>query len=258
MYYYPFVFYQEIYAPITNNMLEGIDPDRYLISNYGKVFDLYRNVYIPIYTGSNGYQMITLHTNTGRKNMLVHRLVGMAFIPGDWNLQINHKNGVKSNCSEENLEWVTARENLLHAVDLGLNYSGEDKVNAILTNAQVYEIAKLLADRTPIPIILNKIGMEDTHQNRRLISDVKRKKTFRRYTSEYTFDQRPSYMRMITNEQANQICEIFQCNPYMPYTEVYDIVGFDTTVYSRRSILGAIGDIYKRRAYKDISEKYTW
>lgn len=61
----------------------------------------------------NGYRMIRLCPAV--KMHLVHRLVAMAFLPGDFSLQVNHKNGVRHDNRAENLEWVTCSENHLHA-----------------------------------------------------------------------------------------------------------------------------------------------
>ena len=156
--YYPFEFYQEIYAPITRLMVPGIDENRYVVSNYGKVFDLWNNRFLcQIPCGAN-YQSVCLHlTNGGQKSMLLHRLVGMSFIPGYWNLQINHKDGKKSNCTEENLERVTPRQNIMHALDMGLNKTCEDKPNAHLTNNQVRIICEDLVNRERISSILNHL-----------------------------------------------------------------------------------------------------
>ena len=208
-YYYPFIHYQELYAPITRQMVPDIDENRYLVSNSGKVFDLWNNRYISQFGYYNDYQSVSLHLSTGlKKHVLLHRLVGMAFIPGDWNLQINHKDGKKTNCTEDNLEWVTSRENLMHALDTGLHRYGEDRSDAILTNNQVRIICEDLMQRRRISEILNHIGLPDTHRNRKLVVDVKRRKTFTRISKDYEFSTDILAEREFSNETVHEICRI--------------------------------------------------
>jgi hypothetical protein len=60
----------------------------------------------------NGYMFVSL----GRDNThLLHRLVANAFVGGDRSLQVNHKNGIRSDNRAENLEWVTCSDNHLHS-----------------------------------------------------------------------------------------------------------------------------------------------
>ena len=128
---------------------------KYQISNLGNVRSLDRFDSLnrfksgsirKISTEKDGYSYITLiGDNSKSKSFFIHRLVAMSFeIPGFDKIQINHIDGDKSNNKISNLEWVTASENSIHALKLGLRKSGEDHPLSKLSNAQVLEIPNLL------------------------------------------------------------------------------------------------------------------
>lgn len=69
----------------------------------------------------NGYYRVTLAKNGKKVQKYLHRLLAEYFIPNPDNLpQVNHKDGNKLNCCIENLEWVSVRENTIHAYKHGL------------------------------------------------------------------------------------------------------------------------------------------
>ena len=73
---------------------------------------------------SHGYPCVTIKFTDGTQKVItVHRLIALTFLkkPNEESNQINHKDGNKTNNSIDNLEWCTARENLLHAFATGLN-----------------------------------------------------------------------------------------------------------------------------------------
>lgn len=70
---------------------------------------------------STGYKKVELTKEGKRKSHRVHRLVAEAFIPNIENKPyINHIDGNPINNKIENLEWVTQKENVNHAIDIGL------------------------------------------------------------------------------------------------------------------------------------------
>lgn len=69
----------------------------------------------------NGYKQVCLMVDNKQKQMLVHRIVAELFIgKGFEKTQVNHIDGDKTNNKVENLEWVTASENMVHAVSTKL------------------------------------------------------------------------------------------------------------------------------------------
>lgn len=62
------------------------------------------------------YQAVCLQVDKRQKHFYVHRLIAEAFIPNPLNKpQVNHKDGNPKNNCADNLEWVTAKENIVHA-----------------------------------------------------------------------------------------------------------------------------------------------
>jgi len=96
-------------------------------------------------TKSNGYLEVNLSINKKGKSRYVHRLVVAAFLGTiDTGLQVNHKDGVKSNNNLDNLEIVTGSQNMKHSyLYLGSkppNIKGSHHGNTNLTDEDVIYI----------------------------------------------------------------------------------------------------------------------
>lgn len=64
-----------------------------------------------------GYKMVQLRLNGKMKNIYIHRLVAMTFIPNPENKPcVGHKDHDRANNSVENLYWCTHAENTQHGV----------------------------------------------------------------------------------------------------------------------------------------------
>lgn len=101
----------------------------YQISNYGNIVSIKnrwgkrskpRNVSKHI--TEKGYERVGLYKDNTQKLFMVHKLVMLAFNPMNGeNLEINHKNYIRSDNRLENLEWLTHKDNV--------RYSKAKKIN---------------------------------------------------------------------------------------------------------------------------------
>lgn len=106
----------------TNEIWENIPEydSLYQVSNYGNVRNA-RKRNMKFFTIGAGYKALHLVDNKVRKCFLVHRLVASVFCPNPLNKpDVNHLDGCKDNNLATNLEWVTKKENMVHAVKSGL------------------------------------------------------------------------------------------------------------------------------------------
>ena len=87
--------------------------EQYSVSSNGRVRNDKTGRYLRAHKDRYGY--LQLNLCPGRKKVKVHRLVATAFLDNKSKKpQVNHKDGVKTNNSVENLEWCSNRENMLH------------------------------------------------------------------------------------------------------------------------------------------------
>lgn len=108
---------KEIWMPIPNW------EELYEVSNMGNVRNKKTKKLRVLDMNNCGYYRITLY-NKERERMFIHRLVATVFIEtDDYNKQVNHIDGDKSNNCVSNLEWVTQSENEMHAIKNNLKGS---------------------------------------------------------------------------------------------------------------------------------------
>lgn len=107
----------EIWKPVeqTKGLIE--------VSNYGRVRSLLRGSPHVLKTQRDrkGYERVRVTIEREKLSLKVHREVAKAFIRNEANLpQVNHIDGNKSNNAVSNLEWVTCKDNAMHAIRSGL------------------------------------------------------------------------------------------------------------------------------------------
>ncbi len=127
--------YSGRYQASTAGMIRSCS--RRVNSMHGPKSKLVTGRVLKLSSSSNaGYLMVQLGGGTCPK--LVHRLVGMTFINNPENKPcVNHKNGIKTDNSVKNLEWVTYSENEIHSF----------KVLGKKANSGAYKKGRLPIDR---------------------------------------------------------------------------------------------------------------
>jgi hypothetical protein len=167
------------FLPTTGNWKPVLGfESRYLVSDQGEIWSLYQSKIARSYPMNSGYIRITLYNGDKYSTGLIHRLVAEVFCNGYAKaLNVNHKDGDKHNNCAANLEWVTPRENMKHAVATGLmrDQNGEGNLMTKLTNVKVSEIKKALRAGVDKKVLAELYGVKP-----QVITDIKRGDTWKR------------------------------------------------------------------------------
>lgn len=113
----------------------------HLISTYGRVFALNSGQILKPRPSGWGYLQVVLYKNARHHSVTIHKIMGEVFLdrfPGA--IEVNHKNGDKSDNHISNLEWVTKGGNNLHAVRTGLRTPRRTAVRIIETGEEFRSI----------------------------------------------------------------------------------------------------------------------
>jgi len=112
--------------------------ERYQVSSLGSVRSLRTGCLLKPNLMNHGYTCVHLYKGgkKTRKVWTIHQIVATVFLPNPNNLrEVNHKNFIKHDNTVDNLEWISRRDNILHAVAHNRRVHPEKKVKGIHINS---------------------------------------------------------------------------------------------------------------------------
>lgn len=139
-----------------------------------------------------GYLFVSLvspRVVTKSLNVMVHRMVALAWVDNpdiENKLIVNHKDGNKQNPHKDNLEWVTSKENNVHAVQAGLRTDNEPCRVRVFETGEVKEFASV---REAVAFM----GLYKDIQIKSLVSKRKHKLIAGKYEFRLASDDTPWY-----------------------------------------------------------------
>lgn len=247
---------------ITDKSVPGVDNNRYIVSDYGRAYDLHKNIRCREFD-FGGYKTIQLHTISGTHTYLLHRIVliefiGMSNVIG-YNI-VNHKDGIKYCCVLENLEWTTKSGNVQHAFEMNLNTNyGENAMFAKMTDQDALNIMYQLEKGIPVEEIAKTVPdyiespLEAVYAIRGGRSWKKLARDNNIQFAEYE-DKRNRY----TEEEKDLIGQCLQQN--MDYKSILEYLGYDISSMDKKQLTAhnrSISSIRCGDTSPYIAEKYN-
>lgn len=239
---------------------------RYCIDNTGRVWSLFSDRYLKPYMCKDGYYRIRLRQDSGEVGTLtLHRAVAKLFVDNEHQeskVFVNHIDGDKVNNFYKNLEWVTPRENNIHAFREGLAVGGyrnehtpslddRDKQHdptlntgySSFTDDDVHKICQYLQDGYRPVDISSMFGYD-----RRAIQSVKDlREPFKSIAVHYDFSKLPRKSKH-SPEVITKICEMLQ-DTEDSCASIAKVVGVDRKV---------VENIKNRKTHVKISFSFEW
>ena len=244
----------EVFVDVTEQMVPDVR-DYYMISNYGRLFQKYRNAFLSVNIDSKGYLYKPLATKSGKmKNVRIHRLVmmGFCYFPGCEYYLVNHKDGNKCNPMIWNLEWSTYSENALHAINTELNIIDEK-----YDENTIRGVCELLENQSnSINYIAHQMNVSYS-----MVSSIQCKRTHTDISDQYNIKRR-KIANNLTIDEVNVLCQWFSDNPRDP-SDIYDLhcikalnaIGYPDP---NSRLIRTAKKIYTKETYRYVSNNYNF
>lgn len=236
--------------------------DRYLISNFGRLYDKRTRRLVGYSTDKDGYYMASITVEgVGYKKIRVHRfeLLSFNYNSNYKNLQVNHKDGNKQNLYLPNLEWITPIGNTRHGWDTGLNNNiGVINGNGKYPDEVIHLICKLIDEGNSNADICNEFNITDKNERMKmsaLVSSIRYGKSHRYISIQYNFMSGANIANRYSLFMAEVVCQFLsdESRNYT-YKEIMDLL--DIPNQERLNFKVFIDDIIRGRTAKQISSKY--
>lgn len=245
---------------------------QYTISTYGRVFNYVDNKFVAprALQSENKYLNVSIRLREGgMRTFDIHRLMLITFMPNDLSyykgLVCNHKDGIKCHNWLWNLEWMTTRENTIHAINNGLIPMGAERNNGIASEELIRKICQMIQDGYTNRQIMEAIDPSTVNCDlSRLIRNIKDGHCHSNISKEYDFSNAYSIYneRRFTPEQIETICSLFEKNgrDYKSKAICYDL-GIDIDSMDRLAkcrYYAAINGLRTKNNFQEICAKYDY
>ena len=140
----------------------------YQVSDEGQIRRLLLNGKTNVLKNRDGiYYTVCLSDKCRKKTVSVHRVVADAFLEKPFGAtEVNHKDGNKHNNHVDNLEWVSQRDNFLHAVEqIGKNPYGKAPRKVKCLNKDTGEVVLEFHSLSEAARAIGKVGARSSITN---------------------------------------------------------------------------------------------
>ena len=139
----------------------------YAVSNIGTLKNRTTDKLLSLHPDKDGYLMAFILVDNKSIGKGIHRFVAMAFIPNPENKpQVNHINGIKVCNWVGNLEWVTCKENIVKAHEIGLypSQKGDKNYNSKHSEKEIHYAISFIANHKEMTYteLSKQLGMSRT------------------------------------------------------------------------------------------------
>lgn len=250
----------------------NIKPNMYIINDFGIIKNIISNKIISPMRGAYLTTQLMNYDGT-RSTYLINRLVATVFVYNPdpaTKIYVNHKDLYTWNNHFSNLEWVTPKENSVHASENnayttdystvflnkghfsdGAKTAGDKNGMARLTSDQVHFICKALEEGFNYSNALSIAGLEVNENNRFIVSHIAQGTKWKHISKLYKIPETKKFINY--SNYIIKICELLQEGKRTGV--IIKILNLPGTYEQCR---GVIGRIRRRDAYTEISLNYNW